>query len=90
MMDTINATGAASYQTLMAIVPPRPSKDGEAARNELRQAGYPVFDTLIRRSVAFTKAAVAGVTVRDLDDTRLAGAWEDYRLLGDEIRGKME
>lgn len=89
MMDTIKAVGAASYQTLMAIVPPKPSKDGESAQNELRSAGYPVFDTMIRRSVAFTKAAVAGVTVRDLDDGRLAGAWEDYRLLGDEIRGKL-
>jgi len=68
-------------------VPPKPSRDGEAAQSELRDAGYPVFDTMIRRSVAFTKAAVLGITVRDLDDTRLSGAWEDYQILGDEVRG---
>lgn len=89
MMDTIKALGKATYQTLISIVPPKPSKDGEAAQTELREAGYPVFDTMIRRSVAFTKAAVAGVTVRDLDDPRLAAAWEDYNALGDEIREKL-
>lgn len=85
MMDTIKALGSASYRTLLTIVPPRPSKDGETAQGELQEVGYPVFDTMIRRSVAFTKAAVSGVTVRDLDDPRLAAAWEDYAALGSEV-----
>ena len=84
MIDTVQAVGKAKYKTLLSIVPPRPIKDGENAQNELKEAGYPVFETMIRRSVAFTRAAVSGVTVRDLDD-RLAVAWEDYRALGDEI-----
>ena len=41
---------------------------------------------MIRRSVAFTKVAVMGNTVRDLDDPRLAGAWADYQALGKEIK----
>ena len=86
MMDTINALGAATYRTLITQVPPRPNKDGEAARSELKEAGYPVFDAMVRRSVAFTKAAVSGMTVRDLDDNRLISAWEDYAALGEEIR----
>lgn len=86
MMDTIKALGRANYRTLIGIVPPRPIKDGEAAQTELKEAGYPVFETMIRRSVAFTKAAVLGVTVRELEDARLASSWEDYEELGAEIK----
>lgn len=86
MMDTINSLGQANHRTLITIVPPRPIKDGESAQNELREAGYPVFDTMIRRSVAFTKAGLAGITVRDLADPRLSAAWEDYKTLGEEIQ----
>jgi chromosome partitioning protein len=86
MMDTIKALGQASYRTLITLVPPRPNKDGEAAQTELREGDYPVFNTMIRRSVAFTKAAVQGVIARDLDDQRLTDAWKDYQALGDEIR----
>jgi chromosome partitioning protein len=85
MLETIKAVGSAHYKTLMSIVPPRPNKDGELAQAELIEAGYSVFQSMVRRSVAFTKAAVAGVTVRDLPDPRLAAAWEDYKALGDEI-----
>jgi len=87
MIDTVKALGRANYRALITIVPPKPSRDGEAAQAELRAAGYPLFDTMIRRSVAFTKAAVMGSTVRELDDPRLVGAWEDYQALGKEISG---
>lgn len=86
MMDTIQALGQAHHRTLISIVPPKPSRDGETAQSELQEAGYPVFNSLIRRSVAFTRAAVSGVTVRDLDDQRLASAWEDFDALGGEIK----
>lgn len=89
MMDTIKALGRANYRTLLTIVPPRPSRDGETAQGELQEAGYPIFDSMVRRSVAFTKAAVQGVTVRDLADPRLAAAWEDYQTLGEEIQEKL-
>jgi chromosome partitioning protein len=85
MLETIKAVGSARYKTLMSIVPPRPNKDGEIAQAELAGAGYAVFKAMIRRSVAFTKAAVSGVTVRDLPDPRLSAAWEDYQALGEEI-----
>jgi chromosome partitioning protein len=90
MIDTIRALGQASYRTLLTIVPPKPSKDGETTRAELRAAGYPVFNSMIRRSVGFTKAAALGVTVRDLDDSRLNAAWEDYRALGQEIQETLQ
>ena len=89
MMDTIRALGGANYRTLLTIVPPKPNRDGEIAQADLQSAGYPVFNAMVRRSVAFTRAAVAGRTVRDLEDPRLTGAWEDYRALGDEIRREL-
>lgn len=85
MIATIQALGEASYKALVSIVPPRPMKDGELAQKELKKLGFPVFDTMIRRSVVFTKAATAGVAVRDLDDPRAILAWEDYAALGNEI-----
>lgn len=85
MIATIQALGEATYRTLVSIVPPRPMKDGELAQRELRELGFPVFDTMIRRSVVFTKAAAAGVVVRDLNDPRAELAWEDYRALGREV-----
>jgi chromosome partitioning protein len=86
MIDTVKAIGRANYRALITIVPPKPSREGEAAQAELRAAGYPVFAAMIRRSVAFTKSAVMGNTVRDLDDPRLSGAWQDYSALGKEIK----
>jgi chromosome partitioning protein len=86
MIDTVKAVGRANYRALITIVPPKPSREGEAAQAELRTAGYPVFTAMIRRSVAFTKSAVMGNTVRDLDDARLAAAWKDYQALGKEIK----
>ncbi len=85
MIATIQALGEANYKALVSIVPPRPMKDGDLAQKELKELGFPVFDTMIRRSVVFTKAATAGVAVKDLDDPRAALAWEDYRALGREI-----
>ena len=85
MIATIQALGEAQYKALVSIVPPRPMKDGEMAQKELKELGFPVFDTMIRRSVVFTKAATAGVVVRDLNDSRAALAWEDYCSLGREM-----
>ena len=55
-------------------------------RDDLKEGGIPVFDSMIRRTVGFAKAALAGRPIRDIDDSRLKAAWEDYRNLGDEIR----
>ncbi len=86
MIATIQALGSATYCTLISIVPPRPMKDGELAHKELSELGFPVFNTMIRRSVVFTKAATAGVIVRDVDDASASKAWGDYQALGEEIQ----
>ena len=86
MIATIQELGNANYRALISIVPPRPMKDGEAAQTELKELGYPVFQTMIRRSVFFTRAASANCIVSDINDPRAAVAWEDYRALGQEVQ----
>lgn len=85
MLKTANDLGDANYKALVAIVPPAPSKEGAAIRQELIDNGIPVFQTMIRRSVGFQKAAFEGVPIRDVSDSRSRVAWLDYQALGKEI-----
>jgi chromosome partitioning protein len=85
MLKTASDLGDANYKALLAIVPPAPSKEGKAMRQELMDNGIPVFKSMIRRSVGFQKAAFEGVPVRDVSDTRSRVAWLDYQALGKEI-----
>jgi len=85
MLDTAKDLGKANYRALIAIVPPLPSKEGELMRADLKEANVPVFETMIRRTAGFPKAALAGVPIKDITDTRAKAAWEDYLLLGREI-----
>jgi chromosome partitioning protein len=86
MLETARDLGDASYRALLTIVPPHPNREGELMRNDLREGGIPVFETMIRRTVGFPKAALVGRPIRDIDDARARMAWEDYQSLGNEIR----
>jgi len=86
MLDTARELPAtANYKALITVVPPYPSREGEAMQADLRGGGVPVFRTMIRRTVAFGRAALAGRPLRDLDDARTRAAWDDYHSLGLEI-----
>jgi chromosome partitioning protein len=85
MLDTARDLGEAKYRALITIVPPPPSREGEIMKGDLKEAGVPVFETIIRRTVGFPKAALAGVPIRDIPDLRARIAWEDYQSLGAEI-----
>jgi chromosome partitioning protein len=85
MLKTAQDLGDASYRALLAIVPPHPSKEGATMRQELLDNGIPVFKTMIRRSAGFQKAALEGVPIRDVSDSRSRVAWLDYQALGKEI-----
>ena len=80
----LEAIGAKGYRVLLTSVPPKPSRDGDEARAMLKGRGVPVFKGMIHRRVAFPKAALAGVTVRDVRDPRAALAWEEYEQVGKE------
>lgn len=85
MLETARDLGDANYRALITIVPSYPSREGEVMKKDLKLGGVPVFETMIRRTVGFPKAAMAGVSIRDLDDSRSRAAWADYKTLGNEI-----
>lgn len=85
MLDTARDLGDACYRALVTIVPPHPSKEGQAMRDDLDKNGVPVFEATIRRSAGFARAALEGVPIRDVSDSRARIAWSDYRALGKEI-----
>ncbi len=90
MIETATALGDARYRALITLLPPPPSREGETMRGDLEAGGIPVFKTMIRRTSGFTKAALAGVSVKDVRDSRLKKAWQDYASLGDEIQKLLE
>ncbi|HBL14154.1 MAG TPA: chromosome partitioning protein ParA [Cyanobacteria bacterium UBA11162] len=85
MLETARDLGDANYRALITIVPSYPSREGELMKKDLKEGGVPVFETMIRRTVGFPKAALAGVPIRDLDDRKAKSAWVDYKALGKEI-----
>jgi chromosome partitioning protein len=85
MLQTASELAGANYRALITVVPPYPSREGELMQSDLQEGGVPVFATMIRRTVGFAKAALAGKPIRDLDDARARAAWADYQALGNEI-----
>jgi chromosome partitioning protein len=88
LMQTVSALerlGAESYRVLLTIVPPRPSRDGDEARELLKARRLPLFKGEIRRRVAFQKAVLQGVPVSEVSDPRASEAWADYERIGREI-----
>ena len=84
-VEALKGIGADRYRVFLAIVPPKPSRDGEEARSMLVDAGLPLLAGQVRRAAAFQKAALAGVVVRDLKDPRAAECWNDYQTIGREL-----
>jgi len=88
MTQTVRALrklGTGKYRVLLTIVPPRPMPDGENARNAIGDAGLPLFDTDIRRTVAFQRATLLGSTIDDLRSEISHAAWMDYERIGQQI-----
>lgn len=85
MLETARDLDGANYRALVSIVPPHPSKEGEIMRQDLEEGGIPVFKVMIRRTVGFPKAALEGVTIRYVSESKFRVAWNDYQRLGDEV-----
>jgi len=84
-IEELKSLGADQYKVLLTIVPPRPNHDCEDAALMFNQAGIPMFRTVIRRLVAFQKAASSGVLVHAAKDSRAADAWADYVSIDAEL-----
>lgn len=85
-IESLRGLGSARFRILLTIVPPRPMPDGEHARRTLSGAGLPLFESEIRRTVAFQRAALEGVTVGQLRNNETAlQAWQDYVRTAEEV-----
>jgi chromosome partitioning protein len=84
-VDALKQLGSSRYKILLTIIPPKPSRDGEEAREMLTEAGLPLLKAGIRRFVAFQKAALAGVPVYEVNDPKAAISWADYQAMGREV-----
>lgn len=73
------------YRILLTMVPPKPSRDGEEARESLAESGLPLFAASIRRISAFQKAALQGVPVCKVKDPRAELGWQDYVAVVEEL-----
>lgn len=88
MMLTVEALkklNSDSYKVLLTIVPPKPNRDGDEARKSLLKADLPLFNSSIRRFQAYKKAALLGVPVNKVNDSKSKIAWKDYQDVGREI-----
>lgn len=84
-VDALKKLGTNKFKVLLTVVPPRPERDGEEAREALAEAGLPVFKGEIRRYSAYKKAALAGVPVYKIKASNAKEAWDDYKEVGKEI-----
>jgi chromosome partitioning protein len=84
-INTLKDLGTQNYKILLTIVPPRPVKDGNEAREMLTKEKLPLFQTNIRRMIAFQRAALLGVPIYQVKDKRAINGWNDYVSVGKEI-----
>ncbi|GGJ61057.1 ParA family protein [Deinococcus aquiradiocola] len=84
--DYLNSEGGArrKLKVVLTRVPPT-SGAGERAREDLREAGLTVTNTLVRQYASYLRAADLGVLCRDVPDERSAQAWADILSLSREI-----
>ncbi len=84
-VEALKKLGTAKFKVLLTVVPPRPEKDGEEARQALIEAGLPIFKSEIRRFAAYKKAALGGVPVCKIKASNAKEAWADYKGVVKEI-----
>lgn len=87
-IKALNQLGTSCYKILLTMIAPYPNKDGEEARLTLKEVKLPLFNKGISRLVAFQKAALSGVIVREVNDARARLAWSEYESVGKELLGE--
>ncbi len=84
-VEALRKVKADNYKILLTVVPPKPNRDGEDARQMLVGNNLPVFKGEIKRLIAFQKASLAGVPVYEIKEPRADAAWKAYQSIGREI-----
>ncbi|PTA69730.1 ParA family protein [Deinococcus arcticus] len=85
LLDFLHVEGAARKTRVVLTRVPPVGHAAEDAREDLREAGLTVCNTLVRQYAAFGRAAEAGVLVRDVPGERSASAWSDIQRLAQEL-----
>jgi chromosome partitioning protein len=86
-VSALKSLDVSNYRVLLTIIPPKPTRDGEEARDLLTEAGLPLLSNGIRRLIVFQRAALQGLPVYDVKDSKAKEAWDDYKLVGKELLG---
>lgn len=86
LADFLNSEGGArrKLKVVLTRVPPN-SGAGERAREDLREAGLTVCNTLVRQYASYLRAAELGVLCKSVPDERSAQAWADVLNLSREV-----
>jgi chromosome partitioning protein len=82
-VDLLHTLGSDRYRILLTIIPPKPRKTGELAREAM--TSLPLFTQGVRRFAAYEKAALEGKPVYEVSDTNAKIAWREYEAIGQEI-----
>lgn len=82
-VDLLHSLGSDRYRILLTIIPPKPRKTGDLAREAM--ASLPMFKQGIRRFAAYEKAALEGRPVYEVSDANAKIAWREYETIGREI-----
>ena len=86
LLSQLQAAGGDMERVRVVITKAQPvGSVGQAARDELRAAGFPVCETVIRRYTAHERAHEQGVLVKDASDSRSENAWADVLGLTVEV-----
>jgi chromosome partitioning protein len=84
-IGTLKKIGTERYKILLTIVPPKPVRDGEEARELLLDAQLPLLKAEIPRLIVFQRAALQGLPVYEVNNPKAQTAWKDYLAVGEEL-----
>ena len=82
-VDLLQSLESERYRVLLTMVHPKPVKMAQQAREAL--SAFPLFQSQIRRLIAYEKASLVGVPVYEVKDRMARSAWSDYQSVGQEI-----
>ncbi len=81
----LNKLDATKFRILLTVVPPKPRKTGERAKEALESQGLPLFKQWIRRFACYESAALEGCPVYEVKDRNARIAWKDYQQVCKEL-----
>lgn len=85
LLEFLTEEGAARKSRVILTRVPPVGRAGEEVREDLREDGLTVCNTLVRAYAAYQRAAEQGVLAHEVRDPRAAAAWADIEALAGEL-----